>query len=189
VQFERVLYSAPFTLAGKLLWLRATAAAVTLFKDYRHVATHARGRRPGQRATVREHLPPEARAFFGRGRAWCATQAQAIGTSRSTEIMFGGKRLGTQHDFPSGLDTFALRTEAQLGSAVEIARDRTMLRFYRPFLANAEIDYAIWAMRGPAVAHLEFRLGLLTSRFRANHPLKACVACMQTDLTGHGCRR
>jgi Tn7-like transposition protein D/TniQ len=107
-------------------------------------------------------------------------------SSSSTEMMFGGTRLGTQHDFPSGLDGFVLRTEGQLGHAVEIARDRTMLRFYRPFLADGEIDHAIWTMRGPAVAHLKLRLGLLTSRFRANHPLKACVACMQADLSEHG---
>ena len=119
----------------------------------------------------------------------CSRQHRLWGhslSSRSTEIMFGGKRLGTQHDFPSGLDAFALRTEGQLSSAVEIARDRTMLRFYRPFLATADIDHAVWAMRGLAVAHLKFRLGLLTSRFRANHPLKACVACMQADLAEHG---
>jgi hypothetical protein len=119
----------------------------------------------------------------------CSRQHRLWGyslSSRSTEIMCGGKRLGTQHDFPSGLDSFALRTEGQLGSAVEIARDRTMLRFYRLFLGTAEIDRAVWAMRGLAVAHLKFRLGLLTSRFRANHPLKACVACMQADLAEHG---
>ena len=74
-----MLYSAPFTLVGKLLWLRATDAAVALFEDYRHVATHARSRRPGQRVSVREHLPPEAQAFFGRDRAWCATQAERVG--------------------------------------------------------------------------------------------------------------
>ena len=119
----------------------------------------------------------------------CSRQHRLWGyclSSRSNEILFGGKRLGAQHDFPGGLDAFAFRTEGQLGSAVEIARDRTMLRFYRPFLAKAEIDHAIWAMRGPAVAHLKFRLGLLTSRFRANHPLKACVACMRDDLNAHG---
>ena len=81
VQFERVLYSAPFTLVGKTLWLRATDAAVALFEDYRHVATHPRGLKPGQRVSVREHLPPEAQAFFGRDRAWCATQAERIGAS------------------------------------------------------------------------------------------------------------
>lgn len=81
VQFERVLYSAPFTLVGKTLWLRATDAAVALFEDYRHVATHPRARRPGQRVSVREHLPPEAQTFFGRDRAWCAAQAEGIGPS------------------------------------------------------------------------------------------------------------
>lgn len=79
VKFEHRLYSAPFTLAGKTLWLRATDAAVALFEDYRHVATHPRGQRPGQRMTVREHLPPEAQAYFGRDRAWCAQQAQRVG--------------------------------------------------------------------------------------------------------------
>jgi len=81
VQFERVLYSAPFTLVGKTLWLRATDAAVALFEDFRHVATHPRGQRPGQRVSVRAHLPPEAQAFFGRDRAWCATQAARVGPS------------------------------------------------------------------------------------------------------------
>lgn len=107
-------------------------------------------------------------------------------SSRSSEVMFGGRRIGTQHDLPSGLDAFALRTDGHLGSAVEIARDRTMLRFYRAFLAQSEIDFAIWSMRGSSVAHLKYRLGLLTSRFRANHPLKACIACMQDDLSVHG---
>ena len=46
VQFERVLYSAPFTLVGKTLWLRATDAAVALFEDYRHGGSPRTGQRP-----------------------------------------------------------------------------------------------------------------------------------------------
>ncbi len=107
-------------------------------------------------------------------------------SSRSTQIMFGGNRLGMQHDFPSGLEAFANRTEGHLGSAVEICRDRTLLRFYLPFIDQADINYAISTMRGPSVNHLKFRLGLLTSRFRANHPLKACPTCMHEDLIEHG---
>lgn len=41
-------------------------------------------------------------------------------------------------------------------------------------------------MRGKSVNHLKYRLGLLTSRFRANHPLKACTACMEHDLSDTG---
>lgn len=79
VQFERVLYSVPFALVGKRVWLRATDTAVAIYQDYRLVATHARGRRPGERRTVRDHLPPEAQAFFAHDRDWCLQQARRVG--------------------------------------------------------------------------------------------------------------
>ena len=84
--------------------------------------------------------------------------------------MFGRPRLGTQHDFPGGLGEFASRTGEQLGSADVIARNRTLLRFYRPFFNPEAVAGAVASMRGPTVAHLKFQMGLLTSRFRANHP-------------------
>ena len=81
VQFERILYSMPFTLVGKVVWLRATDAAVALFDEYRHVVTHPRGRRPGERFTVKDHLPPHAQSFFAHDRHWCAEQAERIGAA------------------------------------------------------------------------------------------------------------
>ena len=81
VKFDYRLYSAPFTLVGKVLWLRATDAAVALYEDYRHVATHGRGLHPGERKTVRDHLPPKAQTFFARDREWLGMQAQLVGTS------------------------------------------------------------------------------------------------------------
>jgi transposase len=86
VQHERILYSVPFALLGKRLWLRATDASIAIYEDYRLVATHPRGRRPGERRTVREHLPPEAQAFFLRDRAWCAKQASLVGPACSELI-------------------------------------------------------------------------------------------------------
>ena len=79
VQHDHAFYSAPYTLVGKPLWLRATDTTVTLYEDYRHLYTHLRAQRPGQRMTQREHLPPEARAFFEHDRRWCERQAQAVG--------------------------------------------------------------------------------------------------------------
>jgi hypothetical protein len=79
VQHERAFYSAPFTLVGKTLWLRATDTVVALYEDFRHVHTHLRAQRAGQRMTLADHLPPEARHFFERDRRWCAAQAQAVG--------------------------------------------------------------------------------------------------------------
>jgi hypothetical protein len=81
LQFERVLYSAPFTLVGKVLWLRATDAIVALYEDYRHVCAHVRGHRQGQRVTLREHLPPQAQAFFAHDRQWCCEQAAGVGAN------------------------------------------------------------------------------------------------------------
>jgi transposase len=79
VQHERVYYSVPFALVGKVLWLRATDATVAIHEDWRHVVTHARALRAGARVTLRDHMPPAARAFFERDRQWCCKQAQAVG--------------------------------------------------------------------------------------------------------------
>jgi transposase len=79
VAHQRVLYSVPFALVGKRLWLRATDASVNIYDDYRLVASHVRGRRPGNRLTVRDHLPPEARAFLAHDRQWCLEQAAHVG--------------------------------------------------------------------------------------------------------------
>lgn len=41
-------------------------------------------------------------------------------------------------------------------------------------------------MSSNSVAYLKLRLGILTSRFRANHPLKACSQCMEQDIRETG---
>jgi transposase len=79
VQFEKSLYSVPFTLVGQRLWLRATDNTVTVFKDHHLIATHPRARTAATRRTVREHLPPQAQLFFAHDRSWCAQQARQIG--------------------------------------------------------------------------------------------------------------
>lgn len=81
VAHQRVLYSVPFALVGKTLWLRATDTSISLYDDYRLVASHVRGRRPGDRLNVRDHLPPEARAFLAHDRQWCLEQAQRVGAA------------------------------------------------------------------------------------------------------------
>ncbi|WP_297900588.1 TnsD family Tn7-like transposition protein [Metallibacterium sp.] len=107
-------------------------------------------------------------------------------SGQSAGVLFGGRRTGTQHDFPSALDEFERRTAGCHGTATDLARHRTLLRYYRPFLQPDEVANTVEQMRSRSVAHLKFRLGLLTSRFRANHPLKACPTCMQTDLAKEG---
>lgn len=86
VAHQRMLYSVPFALVGKTLWLRATDSSVSIYDDYRLVAAHVRGRHPGERLTVRDHLPPEARAFLAHDRQWCLEQARRVGPA-CTELI------------------------------------------------------------------------------------------------------
>jgi hypothetical protein len=79
VQFDWCFYSVPFMLIGQELWLRATDGAVAIYQDYRQVALHPRGRKRGQRFTVRDHLPPDAQAYFAHDHDWCVEQATRIG--------------------------------------------------------------------------------------------------------------
>lgn len=99
---------------------------------------------------------------------------------------FGHRQAGSQHDFPSRLSQFSVRTNGCFGDVQSIAKCHTLLAYYAKFLSTDEQQNAIRSMAGDSVAHLKLRLGILTSRFRANHPLKACEACMEEDRTAFG---
>ena len=105
---------------------------------------------------------------------------------RTASLLFGDRRRGTQHDLPGHLGDFVARTEGLLGDADALARERTLLAFYRHFMSERAEQAAVEDMVTGNIAHLKFRMGLLTSRFRANHPLKACVACMSRDVQEYG---
>lgn len=79
IQFEHGYYSVPFSLVGKLLWFKATDGMVTIYHDFKPVATHRRTHKHGDRRTVNDHLPPDARTFFAHDRAWCLEQAGRVG--------------------------------------------------------------------------------------------------------------
>lgn len=79
VQFEKAYYSAPFRLVHQQLWLKATDTSVKLYHELKLVATHPRLKRPGQRSTVDEHMPPEALAYKMQDPQWCLKQAEQIG--------------------------------------------------------------------------------------------------------------
>ena len=79
VQFERAFYSAPWRLIGQRLWLKSSDGMVTIYDAFRVVAVHGRAMRPGERRTVRDHLPPNAQTFFAHDREWCVEQAGRIG--------------------------------------------------------------------------------------------------------------
>ncbi len=79
VQFEKSFYSAPFRFVRQSLWLQATENTVKIFKDYQLLAVHPRARRPGQKFTCDDHLPPNALAYKMQDPQWCLKQAHEIG--------------------------------------------------------------------------------------------------------------
>ncbi len=81
VRFENRRYSAPFGLAGRQLWLRATETTVQLFQDMTLVAVHPRILEPGGRSTLADHLPPEAQAWLRADPGWCLERAGEVGAS------------------------------------------------------------------------------------------------------------
>jgi len=106
--------------------------------------------------------------------------------SSSCSELFGSRRAGVHHDFPSALGEFERLADGAFGGASDIALQRTILKFYVPFSQSSAVQRTVAGMTGPSVAHLKFGLGLLTSRFRANHPLKACEYCLVEDAYDHG---
>ena len=106
----------------------------------------------------------------------------------STNIaLFGHRHQGSQHDFPNRLGEFATRTNQALGDAATIALTRTILPFYLPLQTQQRAEAALAALVNQGGGMLKFKLGILTSRFRANHPLKACHTCMAVDAASIGC--
>lgn len=106
--------------------------------------------------------------------------------AKTSELLFGRPRAGAHHDFPNALRAFVDRTGEAGGDVRTIAREHTLLRYYQSFMASNEVHDAICSMAGPNVSHLKLRLGILTSRFRSNHPLKACPLCMAHDAQTTG---
>ena len=107
-------------------------------------------------------------------------------SARTCEQFFGHPRAGSQHDLTSRLANFVSRTNGSFGDVETVAKNHTLLAYYAAFISPEELNKAIACMAGDSVAHLKLRLGILTSRFRANHPLKSCPACMADDRSTFG---
>jgi transposase len=91
IVFEGSFYSAPHRLIGRSLWVRAADTGVTLFFEHEPVASHPRARRPGQRFTLNDHLPPAKVAGLMATPAFCLKRASEIGP-HTTDLV--GRLLG-----------------------------------------------------------------------------------------------
>lgn len=102
--------------------------------------------------------------------------------STTCNLLFGHQQRGSAHDFPSRIDAFVERTEGTFGTAAEIIHGHTILPLFQRFVTKQRGDAAERALRGEQIGSLKYRLGLLTSRFGASFPLKACIDCIREDV-------
>ena len=154
VQYERAFYSAPFALAGKTLWLRASDTVVALYEDYRHLVTHGRALRPGQRVSLADHMPPQARTFFERDRRWCTTQAEVVGP-RCAELIdrLLGERIAERLRAAQGVLALGKRySAARLEAACEraLAHDSAHYRTVKTILSTGADQQPLLAIHTPA---------------------------------------
>ncbi len=78
VSFEKRLYSVPWRLIGKTVWIRATPATVTIYADDTRVATHDR-RGTEVRSTLDHHLPEHRGELRHRSRSFWEQRADGLG--------------------------------------------------------------------------------------------------------------
>jgi hypothetical protein len=96
--------------------------------------------------------------------------------------LFGHRSIGARHDVPSRIDILVERTRGNLGGALEMIFERTLVPFYFPLKSRKQMEEAVSAMRGNGIGSLRYSLGMLANRFQAHHPLKACELCMKDDV-------
>lgn len=92
VVFEKSYYSAPFRLIGQEVLVRAGRNTVRIFNmQHELVATHDRAKKPGERMTHPNHLPPHKLRGLTQTRESCRERAAGIGpaTAQVVEEMLG----------------------------------------------------------------------------------------------------
>lgn len=76
--FKKRPYSAPFSLIGQKLWVRASEHSVEAYHDDKLIATHAR-KGKGPRSTLDSHLPLVRADYRHRGRDFWEERASRMG--------------------------------------------------------------------------------------------------------------
>jgi hypothetical protein len=94
--------------------------------------------------------------------------------------------LTIKHDFPYNLDALNEQSLSAWGNPKTIICQHTILPMFFPFQSEANINSAILAMQSAKLGSIKYCLGLITGRFGAEHPLKACHACITSDAAAHG---
>lgn len=114
----------------------------------------------------------------------CGRQHCVLGNATPSQTLawlFGSPTATTAHDFPTSLGALNDRARSTWGTPLSIILEHTILPLFFPFRSDQDRNEALRTLEGPSLGSIKYRLGLLTSKFGAEHPLKACISCIKSD--------
>lgn len=109
-----------------------------------------------------------------------------VDASSTTTWLFGAGCRVLPHDFPCYLDSLTQEAKECWGGPLTIIQEHTIFPMFCPFQSEERVKAALEAMYSPRLDTIKYRLGLVTSRYGAEHPLKACPACIADDRAKYG---
>lgn len=121
--------------------------------------------------------------------SWCALYHRLSGNGLATDSytqLFGTRKPGLRHDFPTHLESFCQRTRDLFGTPEVLAMERTLLGYYTQFTSLNTYLRALESMIYGRPSSPKHILGLMASRVGASHPLKACIQCVREDIKEFG---
>ncbi|NVL39903.1 TnsD family Tn7-like transposition protein [Pseudomonas syringae] len=119
----------------------------------------------------------------------CSRQHLVMGNldhATTSTALLGLSEKFIKHDIPCGIAALEQTGFNYWGSAESILLNHTIFSVFVPFQNKIKIEDAITTIKGDRIDSLKYRLGLVSSGFGAEHPLKACPYCMREDVYAHG---
>ncbi|MHB9359617.1 TnsD family Tn7-like transposition protein [Pseudomonas amygdali pv. morsprunorum] len=119
----------------------------------------------------------------------CSRQHMVMGNldhATTSTAVLGLSEKFIKHDIPCGIAALEQTGFHYWGSAESILLYHTIFSLFIPFQNQNKIEDAILTIKSDRIDSLKYRLGLVSSGFGAEHPLKACPCCMREDVYDHG---
>ncbi|AKA83569.1 TnsD family transposase [Pseudomonas synxantha] len=119
----------------------------------------------------------------------CSRQHLVMGNldpATTSTAVLGLSEKFIKHDIPCGIAALEQNGFHYWGNAESILLHHTIFSVFIPFQNKTKIEDAIITIKGDRIDSLKYRLGLVSSGFGAEHPLKACPYCMREDVYAHG---
>lgn len=119
----------------------------------------------------------------------CSRQHLVMGNlayATTSNSLLGLSKKFIKHDIPCGIAGLEQAGFHDWGRVESILLFHTIFPVFVPFQQKSKIEDAITNIKGDRIDSLKYRLGLVSSGFGAEHPLKACPCCMREDVYDHG---